>query len=164
MSKNSAAAARIPSWFEFIRRPRLFGLPLSGGFCGCLVPAGKATALPCRSRRSRSSFYGLRRQGMSGRLISCCSCVSRGKASFALTGLGTVWGREPRAALSRKAGSFALGYYLSGIQPFSIRVHPRASAVKNSLHALRSLRLRSVCWVSPARRRGPAMFQCAGVN
>jgi len=31
---NSAAAARIPSWFEFIRRPRLLGHFCQAGFAG----------------------------------------------------------------------------------------------------------------------------------
>ncbi len=54
----NAAAARIPSGFEFIRRPRRLGRPCPAGFWGCPVPAGKATALPRRSRRSRSSPSG----------------------------------------------------------------------------------------------------------
>jgi len=63
-----AAAAKIPSWFEIIRNEESrnagekpvhgFMGSLSKPSCGCLVPAGKATALPRRSRRSRSSPSG----------------------------------------------------------------------------------------------------------
>jgi hypothetical protein len=34
MFANSAAAARIPSWFEFIRFPRLLGRPCQVDFAG----------------------------------------------------------------------------------------------------------------------------------
>jgi hypothetical protein len=65
---NSATAARIPSRFEFIRNEesRKAGEKPVHGFmgsllkpsCGWMVPTGKATALPRRSRRSRSSPSG----------------------------------------------------------------------------------------------------------
>jgi hypothetical protein len=54
--------------------------PLSGGFCGCLVPAQKATALPCRSCRSRSSPSGTGKS--SGRTASSSRCPTAGYCSL----------------------------------------------------------------------------------
>jgi hypothetical protein len=63
---------------------------------------------------------------------ACCiktrSCCSQLENVFRPYRAWNFWGREPRAALSRMAGSFALDYYLSGLQPFqsaSISVYPR---------------------------------------
>jgi hypothetical protein len=60
---NFATAARIPSWFEFIRRPRLLGRPCQAGFAGVWFrqekplrfragPAGAAPARPARENRA----------------------------------------------------------------------------------------------------------------
>jgi len=66
MFANSAATARIPSGFEFIRNKESrnagkkpvhgFMVSLSKPGCGCLVPAGKATALPRHPAGAAQAF------------------------------------------------------------------------------------------------------------
>jgi hypothetical protein len=69
---NSAAAARIPSGFEFIRNEESrnagekpvhgFMGSLSKPSCGCLVPAGKATALPRRQGVEQKETKGTKKE------------------------------------------------------------------------------------------------------